>query len=768
MSNNKIFTNTYITGSGRQNYLRIDNLEDPLFAGFTFDIDFTSSPLFYTINNSDYGYPNDEGLAERIETALAEMHAQNMESQQGDQGYDILPMLSANFMDRKKMGFGLQQNVYTDLPLYGATEYIYMVDKRNGDGSQNDVRYDSNGGYSNATNSYKLGDSVKEIVSESDREWANRQAEQVLEEYNACAEILQNQQNNDDHTTNFNNMNSYGEACNALNKAEVNGVTYDEAGLLEQINTINKFTNAFEQFKRTIVSWVNSQLSAMQSRLTSAYTSNQCVTKILSYDDINKSEVKDELENRFGDDFVTTYIRDDDDLDGDTYLMKSIKIRNEYEVYGREMPDPVAQKLYASDSEDCNSLLVETVSDDRFSTVRTSRLINNYKEQLVYFGFFESEDDIPTTITLDSIPGKDNQGKDKPAKVKIKCLKELPEWSTKLSDYICKFCTQSATAGIIQHSILYPLQYECDYNLSFENFDSQKTQETQQKLDEFEMALDNLRTALYGYENGEPCTSANPAPMSPYADYMEAKNIYENDAVSQAQKTQSMLRSGLVDSTVLPSEDGETQSGGNTNEPVGTDSQPSNTDSGSPTLVAPQTVLDMLGFVSGMKKMITEYPYIMQGISGLDKAYNTNYMVKDPYMGSGDDKITITCFESLDLRVSSMFNRYFNAVYDRQYRRERVPINLRRFNCSIYVHDIRNFVSQSRSEYANRMLELTDMYYSAVEFRFYDCEIVPEETGNIFNDLSNEAPSEMKKTNFAFKYGNCVVNFVPQSEVTAY
>ena len=143
-------------------------------------------------------------------------------------------------------------------------------------------------------------------------------------------------------------------------------------------------------------------------------------------------------------------------------------------------------------------------------------------------------------------------------------------------------------------------------------------------------------------------------------------------------------------------------------------------------------------------------------------------MVKDPYMGSGDDKITITCFESLDLRISSMFNRYFNAVYDRQYRRERVPINLRRFNCSIYVHDIRNFVSQSRSEYANRMLELTDMYYSAVEFRFYDCEIVPEETGNIFNDLSNEAPSEMKKTNFAFKYGNCVVNFVPQSEVTAY
>ena len=38
--NKRFFTNTFITGSGRQNYLRIDNLEDPLFTSFTFDIDF--------------------------------------------------------------------------------------------------------------------------------------------------------------------------------------------------------------------------------------------------------------------------------------------------------------------------------------------------------------------------------------------------------------------------------------------------------------------------------------------------------------------------------------------------------------------------------------------------------------------------------------------------------------------------------------------------------------------------------------------------------
>ena len=109
-----------------------------------------------------------------------------------------------------------------------------------------------------------------------------------------------------------------------------------------------------------------------------------------------------------------------------------------------------------------------------------------------------------------------------------------------------------------------------------------------------------------------------------------------------------------------------------------------------------------------------------------------------------------------------MFNRYFNAIYDRQYRRERVPVKLRRFNCYVYVHDVRNFIPNFRDKITlNRILEFTDVYYSVIEFRFYDCEIVPEETGNIFNDISNEAPSEMKKTNFTFKYENCVVNFMP-------
>ena len=200
----RFFTNTYVTGSGRQNYLRIDNLEDPLFTSFTFDIDYVSSPLFYTINYDDYGYPNVEGISDRIETSLKYMYENNMYT---DQGYDILPALSASILDGNKLGFGLQQNVYMDMPLYGATEYIYMVDKRNGGSNQNDARYDNNkfvesGGDPNTLNGYKLGDSIKDIVNDSDKAWAERQKEQHNKTISECYEILNDENVKNEHSAN--------------------------------------------------------------------------------------------------------------------------------------------------------------------------------------------------------------------------------------------------------------------------------------------------------------------------------------------------------------------------------------------------------------------------------------------------------------------------------------------------------------------------------------------------------------------------------------
>ena len=188
----------------------------------------------------------------------------------------------------------------------------------------------------------------------------------------------------------------------------------------------------------------------------------------------------------------------------------------------------------------------------------------------------------------------------------------------------------------------------------------------------------------------------------------------------------------------------------------------------------PQTVYDMLGFIRGMDDLTKKYPYMLQSISGLDEAYKKYFDLKDPYMGSGDGKITIQCLEFIDLRLTSMFNKYFNAVYDRQYKRERVPINLRRFNCSVFVHDIRNFKNTFEGSVVANIGDLatiTEMalnYVSAIEFKFYDCEIVPEETGGLFDNVTNVPNNEMRGTTFTFTYGNCIINFLPFEDVRKY
>jgi hypothetical protein len=220
------------------------------------------------------------------------------------------------------------------------------------------------------------------------------------------------------------------------------------------------------------------------------------------------------------------------------------------------------------------------------------------------------------------------------------------------------------------------------------------------------------------------------------------------------------------------SDDTETTSTTSTSSTIKTADTQTTTDVDYSDNTLPQTVTDMVGFITGFKKITTEYPYVFQTVSGLDEAYKKYFQVSDPYRGSGDDTISIACYESLDLKISSTFNKYFNAVYDREWRRERVPMNLRRFNCSIYVHDIRNFKGSLKqiadkfsgvddSSSSSKIVELALNYLSVVEFKFYDCEIVPGETGNIFSEINNAEGGEGLMTNFTFKYGNCVINFLP-------
>ena len=301
--------------------------------------------------------------------------------------------------------------------------------------------------------------------------------------------------------------------------------------------------------------------------------------------------------------------------------------------------------------------------------------------------------------------------------------------------------------------------------------------------------------AYYGvFDNGELGTKENPAPGSLYYNVAQAENIFNNDAyskqtakINELQNIQDNIEELNQYNEFMENHKKDTSIEKNPNlfdtnkfeniednEAFNALQNDVSNEKNKRHLgeTIPQTVHDMLGFIYGMKLLTREYPYYLQTVQGLDEAYKKYFEIKDPYMGSSDGKITINCWESLDLRITSMFNKYFNAVYDRQYRRERVPINLRRFNCSIFVHDIRNFKDSTNglkvSGDLSTMALLALNYMSVIEFKFFDCEIVPSETGNLFDNVSNNSAGDMRSTNFTFTYGNCVINFFPFDDVQRY
>lgn len=162
----------------------------------------------------------------------------------------------------------------------------------------------------------------------------------------------------------------------------------------------------------------------------------------------------------------------------------------------------------------------------------------------------------------------------------------------------------------------------------------------------------------------------------------------------------------------------------------------------------------MSAFVNGFRTLTREYPYVFQTIEGLPDAYKKYFSNKtDAFLGGGDDnKIKIGCLESMDLRMLSLFDAYFNATYNHKYRRQILPPNLLKFNCGVLVHDLRNVVSGVWNETPvlnNDFAQFVSRNVSSVYFRFIDCIFDTEEIGESFSNVNNAEPNT---TNFSFSF----------------
>ena len=91
------------------------------------------------------------------------------------------------------------------------------------------------------------------------------------------------------------------------------------------------------------------------------------------------------------------------------------------------------------------------------------------------------------------------------------------------------------------------------------------------------------------------------------------------------------------------------------------------------------------------------FPYYFKGISGLSSLTKV-----DPKNGARlkDAKITIDCYEGLDLKITQLLNLYRKIVWDDVYQRWVLPDMMRYFGIRIYISEIRLFQDRKRKSAA--------------------------------------------------------------------
>ena len=716
---------SYINTHGRlkEYYKNAKNsIEDPLFTGFTLAIDNLHSPLFYSccgINESDTlrSSENNTELAEKMEEAIKNMYKVHIYG--NTDSYEITTLSAKDDIGGRKAGYGLQDKFYLDNPIYGAVDYIYMVDKVS-ESKYTDflgVSDLGNGGplKSNYADVEKLIPQVLEIQDELvqakyDEVGGDYYDEEKQEWVDPAADITSDS------------------AFDVLIEKKYDDLVQNDTHHQELIDAAEGAVNP-ETGERT--GGAKGKLNEEEEKLTKAQNELKSLESNLKS---QKEDIEDELLD-FKDEawsyldrlkkFIEMLAMEEDENDEELEEL----MNNPYDMEYAERFNLHQYSIYTEIEGKVNTMMNKFNS---FITLDTEEYKKKYEHLNVSFGESEFTDEEKAAAKNDGV---------------------FDSIYTVLNTFVSK----------------------CDTSDEMEKMISEKKKEIEEQT-----------KATYGVHpdgrlGSKDCPgdlpSGEPSPCKEYASAQEevskdrySKNSYELAALKDAKADYDyMVRYNMNQDTKkqvtknIPDID-ITKKGADLIAEKNTRQ----------TFEVPQTVYDMLGFTEGMRRLTTEYPYVLQSVSGLDEAYKNYFQLKDPYMGSGEGKITIQCLEFLDMRVSSMFNKYMNAVYDRQFRRERVPVNLRRFECSIFVHDIRNFknaLGKNPSEDLGGLAAIVELalnYVSVVEFKFYDCEIVPDETGGIFDSVSNISAGEMKNTNFTFTYGNCVINFLPFEDLKKY
>lgn len=180
-------------------------------------------------------------------------------------------------------------------------------------------------------------------------------------------------------------------------------------------------------------------------------------------------------------------------------------------------------------------------------------------------------------------------------------------------------------------------------------------------------------------------------------------------------------------------------------------------------------------YLKAFQKLLSEtnywMPWYWQSIQGIDKVWDYNDLT-DPYKGGQDAILTITTLESVDMRITALMDLYRKACFDYEYRREIIPANLRIFQLTIFIQEIRSFqtdfgtignalntfnsasnafggVNYTPSfetplqKSATETASVTNEFGANLMFTLNFCEFESDKSSSVYSTFSNSEPEQM-------------------------
>lgn len=805
---NKKFLYKYYTNSR-------NNIEDPIFTGFTLDIDMLNSPLFYAPYDTTEilrGNGSDTELADKIETRLTTLNKVFFEGSPNT--YEINTVKAKDELGDRLAGYGLQDKFYLDNITngggYGATDYIYMVDKETegsfsddigitdiGNGTPNRSMYAQQSAVLNSIDPgtdilvQETQSQVNDAVSSFKKIdiFFNLNKSDIRPDQVSSVELVAKIMNDNPDCT----VQLDGYADKDTGNPSINmTLSEDRVKTVEQVLmgkgvSTNRITISYHG------DTVQPFVGEMNRAVTCNFTGDISEKTALGLKSLNESlklksmpdeegKEQNELINEHEKNVIVTD-------DAKTTYDDAKKVYDELEQKIKDTKKSFKEQPYNVRSEFLDFQNAMTKDIERYRTVWDGEEKEKIAERIKnrYIAFKDFADHFNNGAETSNSKGEKYSDIYKDIACGTGTVNRIDSMDEdKFKNEMNNLTDDEKKENVIDI-------FRQAYSVMKSTMNSPKIKsESNNQLSELKEKFNKKSQELYGVHPDNSLGSENNPAGGLYYNYKTAKDKQDNDPYSIQKNKVDVLNDIMANypqlkqyqdyqntkrqiTPQLPTIDyGMTEA--EKNDPSAYANRIREEKNIRKTYEVPQTVYDMLGFINGMRKLTTEYPYVLQTITGLDEAYKKYFDAKEPYQGSGEGKISIDCLEYIDMRITSMFNKYFNAVYDHRYKRERVPINLRRFQCSIFVHDIRNFRKSvqrligevDEESYISNIALMAINYLSAIEFKFFDCEIIPEETGGIFDNVTNLPNNDMRSTKFTFKYGNCVINFLPFEDLKKY